>query len=138
MNLDNIGLALMTIAILQFTLIPLLADLNNSHASNPNWPGHARFHVVVQVVTTSMIGAAALFFLWSGRVEQELGICIAMILASIIIGGFFIGLFSRNIYGGEVTAPDGLAFAKIGFLDANALNFGIAMCLLISGRLMLL
>ena len=90
----QIGMAFMTIAILQYTVIPLFADLNRTHAANPEWPGHARNHLVTQVLTTSSLGACALYFLWSGRVAQELAICITMILSLAAPVPFFISSFA--------------------------------------------
>ncbi len=131
------GLILMTIGILQFTIIPLFADLNRTHAANPDWPGHARSHLVTQVLTTSALGVLALFFLWGGRVEQELGICLAMMMSAAALAPFFASALAAPLFGGRLMPVRiGLGRITLGQVEGNVLNFGLAALLIVAGRLL--
>ncbi|MGY4395462.1 hypothetical protein ACVWZA_000623 [Sphingomonas sp. UYAg733] len=129
------GYILMTVGIVQFTLIPVFADLNRSHAGNPHWPAHARFHVVAQVLTTSAIGILALVFLWGSRVSAPLGVCIAMLLSLIPLLGFFMSAAATPFFGGEISNLEGAARRMQRRVDGNVVNFAISLSLLIGGRL---
>jgi hypothetical protein len=133
------GMALMTLGILQFTIIPLFADLNRSHATNPDWPGHARNHLVTQVLTTSSLGLIALYFMWSGRVSFDLGVCIAMICSAAALAPFFISALTSPLFGGQLMpARIGLGRIHFAHIEGNALNFGVSAAMLVIGRLILL
>jgi hypothetical protein len=135
----QLGTVLMTIAILQYTVIPLFADLNRTHAANPEWPGHARNHLVTQVLTTSALGLLALFFLWGGRVNHELGICLAMLMSIAALGPFFISSIAAPLFGGQVMPMrQGLGSITIAGVEGNLANFGLSCVLLVMGRILLL
>ncbi len=134
----GLGTTFMTIAILQYTVIPLFADLNRSHATNPDWPGHARNHLVTQVLTTSSLGVLALYFLWNGRVERELGLCLAMLCSAAALIPFFVSTMFSRMFGGQLM-PARIGLGQIHFanIEGNVANFSLAALLLIAGRMLL-
>ena len=78
---------LLTLAALGFSAITIVADLNKTHASNPLWTPHARFHVVWQVLSYSGIGLIALYLIWAGGPMQTERLYLAAALAVAVYGG---------------------------------------------------
>jgi hypothetical protein len=90
---------LLTIATLGYSAIPAFFDSNNTHATNPSWTGHARFHVVWQVSSYVYIGLLALVLVWSAG--SAVGpLWIATLLAAGAYGGFWTAYVTRPIYNG--------------------------------------
>lgn len=137
MQTQTLGLVLMSIAVVQYGAVPLIADLNSTHAKNPEWPMHARFHVVTQVLTGASIAAVAMFLLWSPSIERDIGVCLATVLSLCVLGSFFVGTVFLSLYGGALRdAKSGIP--KAHGVDLNVLNFGSAVVVLVLGRLLLL
>lgn len=137
MQTDTIGLVAMTVAILQYGVVPVFADLNTTHAGNPRWTSHARFHVVTQVLTGAAIAALALYILWAPGIDRGIAVCLAATLSFCVLGAFFASAACRSLYGGTLSDPAG-GIPKAGPVDLNVLNFGSALLLLVTGRLLLL
>jgi hypothetical protein len=135
--MDILGLSIMTVGILMYGVVPLFADFNRTHAMNPSWTKHARFHVVTQVLTTTSIGLTALWLLWSPNIERNIGICIAAVLSFAVVGSFFVSAGFRNFYGGALSDAEG-GMRKFRKIDLNAVNFGASALLVLVGRLTLL
>jgi hypothetical protein len=112
---------LLTIIILGFSLIPVLADFNKTHATNPLWTGHARYHVVWQVLSYVFLAAIALYLLWA-PVDPSggIGMKLAAAIAFAIYGGFFGALFSMPLYGGRTYDDNGIQPLK-----ARSLSFDV-------------
>ena len=130
--------ALLTLVTLGYSAIPMLADFNRTHATNPSWTPHARFHVVWQVSSYLGLGAISLALIWwPGSLAIE-RLWLATGLAVAIYGGFYAALFSMKLYGGTNYDENGYPPAyktilgkRIGF-DANITVFTI-MALLVVG-----
>jgi hypothetical protein len=86
----------------------LLIDLSRTHATNPIWPGHARFHVVWQTFELTLVNALAIGLIWwSGPAARE-RFYLAAILTALPMASFFIALFARKLYGGTLHDPNGV------------------------------
>ncbi len=130
---DN-GLAriLLTIVTIGFSIVPIGADFNKTHATNPLWTPHARFHVVWQCLTALGIGIIGLMLLWNdyGFYLQQL--YLVMGFAASAYGAFFITFFAMPLYGGRAFDDNGYLPIKVGPLsiDLNVTVFGTFVILL--------
>jgi hypothetical protein len=103
---------LVTLATLGYSAITILADFNKTHASNPSWTPHARFHVVWQISSYSGFALLALALVWwpGGYALERL--YLACLFAAVVYGAFFVALATMPIYGGRTYDDNGyLPFA---------------------------
>jgi hypothetical protein len=126
---------LLTLAALGFSAITIMADLNKTHASNPLWTPHARFHVVWQVLSYSGIGLIALYLIWAGGPMQTERLYLAAALAVAIYAGFFGAVFGRPVYGGGLFDANGYkVFGPIGaWNDGYVTIFTLTSAILLAG-----
>lgn len=115
----------------------LLIDLGRSHASNPEWLRHARFHVVWQSCSTFLLSAIELgLLLIPGRLQEE-RFYLAAMLASIPMLGFFGALVTRKVFGSALSDPNGIPPAAVVLLgtkkwmDLNLVAEAVAFALLL-------
>jgi hypothetical protein len=94
-------------------LATLAIDLHRSHATNPRWPGHARFHVVWQSMNVALLSAIEIGLIWWRGPRATQRFYLAVILASVSCCGFLLALFGRRLYGGTLSDPDGIPPARI-------------------------
>jgi len=98
---------LLTLATLGYGLVTIKADFNATHATNPLWTPHARFHVVWQVLSYAGVGLIALGLIWvAGPVETE-RLYLAGALGIAMYGGFFAAMAARPAYGGVLYDENG-------------------------------
>ena len=87
---------------------PLFVDLNRTHATNPLWTGHARFHVVDQTVVMVLLAAVEVTLLWWIAPGSGLAFYLATLLTATPISGFLLATFTRGYYGGTLRDPNGM------------------------------
>jgi hypothetical protein len=118
-------------------LAPLVIDCNRTHATNPLWPGHARFHLVWQVGSSVLFGLLELALVWwRGPLVSE-RFYLAAVLALIPLLGFVAALISRSRYGGTLHDPNGIAPVKLR-LASRAVEVDLNAVLVISAIFLLL
>jgi len=94
------------------TLTPLI-DFNESHATNPLWTGHARFHLVWQVnamIITAFLSIVLLWFFYS--ITNHL---IVILLNYLWIFSFYATVLGLKLFDGELNDVNGVppVFIKI-------------------------
>ena len=127
--------ALLTLNTLGYSLGPAIADFNRTHATNPLWTPHARFHVVWQVLSYLGIGLISLWLIWTAGPAAKLWLAVA--LAAAMYAGFFATVVAMPRFGGSVADANGvppIATVNLGgkplVLDANVTVFCVQVALL--------
>jgi len=98
---------LLTLATIGYGFVTMKADFNTTHATNPAWTPHARFHVVWQILSYSAIALIALGLIWIGGPMQTERLYLASLMAFAVFGSFFLALVTRPIYGGTLYDENG-------------------------------
>jgi hypothetical protein len=98
---------LLTLTVVGYALVTIKADFNKTHATNPKWTPHARFHVVWQILSYSGVGLVALYLIWIDGPNPTEHLYLAAALSAAIYGAFFITVFSRPVFGGALYDENG-------------------------------
>jgi hypothetical protein len=89
-------------------IMPVFIDLNRTHASNPLWTGHARFHLVQQVFTLLPAAAIEVALLWCPGPLFHARFYLAALLTATPLAGFLVAAYTRPLYGGALRDPNGI------------------------------
>lgn len=88
-------------------------DLNRTHATNPLWTAHARFHVVWQTANMALLALLEVALVLFHGPFQEQRFYLAAVMAAVPMAGFFAPLIGRRIYGGALSDPNGIPPANV-------------------------
>lgn len=131
----KIGKILLTLSAIMYGIIPLFVDLNSTHAMNHEWVGHARFHVVWQILITFNLSLLSFYLTWNKKIDAALSLRLSFLVGLIVLGSFDLNGIIKNLYGGTFTDESGYKSSAIGGFDPNLIAFNVALVLLISGYL---
>ena len=141
MSLDHILIArvLLTLTTAGWAFATVIADFNKTHATNPQWTPHARFHVVWQISSYVGFGVLALALIWwPGPLALERLYLVAL-MSAIVYAAFFAALIAMPVYGGRAYDENGYQpfAAPIPIVakmwDVNVTIFSIQLILLAGG-----
>ena len=108
---------------------PIRADFNQTHATNPLWTPHARFHVVWQVLAQSGVSLIALALIWV--FPSPFTIWLAVIINFNWLVSFFATLSSMSLYDGSLKDVNGIKPFKFNLggstleIDTNLFGAGL-------------
>jgi hypothetical protein len=88
-------------------------DLGRTHATNPLWPGHARFHLVWQTAAFVWLALLEVVLVLAGGPYIDQRFYLTAILAGTPMLGFFTALIARRTYKGTLSDPNGMRPAII-------------------------
>ena len=130
---------LLTIATLGYGFVTIKADFNATHATNPLWTPHARFHVVWQITSYIGFGLLSLILIWwPGPLAVE-RLYLVAIMGAIVYAAFFVALIAMPVYGGRAYDDNGYQpFAApvplfTGRWDANITAFSVQIVIWLAG-----
>ena len=106
---DHLLLAriLFTLMTAGYAVATVIADFNATHATNPKWTPHARFHVVWQITSYVGFGLLSLVLIWwPGPLAVE-RLYLAAIMGAIVYAAFFIAVVTMPVYGGAAYDANG-------------------------------
>ena len=90
-----------------------MIDLNRTHATHPLWPGHARFHLVAQVVAGVATSAVEIALLWWPGPWQQERFMLAAFLSAAPLLGYVVAMLTRRMYRGTLSDPLGIPPVRI-------------------------
>lgn len=108
-------------------------DLNRTHAGNPRWLGHARFHVSWQVANLLVYSVVALWLVWGTGPYPQGRFLLALAITAAPCVGFVMAQCMEPLFGSTLSDPNGMppvrvrAGRRILLLDGNAIAVYLAL-----------
>ena len=115
-----------------YGLVPPINDFSTSHVLNPDWIGHARFHMVWLLVLKTFLSIFSLLLIIKKLPNEILGLRIAGIISLSVYLSFFVSTISMDLYGGTLGDGNNGVPPLLG-INTNVLVFIPLTILLIIG-----
>ncbi len=122
---------LLTIAAIQFGFIPLIVDFTETHVFHPDWPPHARFHLVWLLCLGAALSLYIIYTIWIRSKQHPEALRQSSLIGCIVLSAFFVAAIFKSVYGGSLT--DLKEPLKVFGIDGNVFSFSIASLFQILG-----
>ena len=139
--MQTLARILLTLTILGYAVVTIKADFNKTHATNPDWTPHARFHVVWQILSYAGVGLIALYLIGVDGPRPLERLYLAAAISAAIYGAFFAAVFARPMFGGALYDNNGYPPFKppVGPAhwrwDVNVTAFTVLSAIMVAGLL---
>ncbi|MBX9651156.1 MAG: hypothetical protein K2X57_29310 [Xanthobacteraceae bacterium] len=77
------GRIVMSVIAIGTVVLPFLADWNETHIYNPEWPPHAKFHNAQTMSIAVLLGIAGLAFLWRDTDRTRVGLSAGWVMIAL-------------------------------------------------------
>lgn len=126
-----VGKALCILSAVTYGLLTGLIDIIDPyHLQNPDWPGHARFHLLWQISAGALGALASIYLFWTSTPRTLERVRAGAFLGAIHLGGFVMAAAFKSAAGAAFDA-DGRVL--LGFLPPNMLHLSVSAALLFAG-----
>lgn len=126
---------LLTVAAIQYGVIPVIVDLTDTHVFHADWPAHARFHMVWLLVLGSSVAAYVTSLLWVFGKNKTTSLRHAALVGCLPLFGFFVSAALMGQYGGSLSDLEHPILVM--GLDGNVVSFTVAACLQVIGTVLM-
>lgn len=119
-----------------YGVLPVIADLGPTHVFHPEWPGHARLHLVWHIALTASLAILALYLCLTSSASDPKRLLVAGWIGVCVTGSFWIAGATSGLYGGLFGDPN-VQLNALGF-PPNLIVFGAEFASLAIGLLVVL
>ena len=116
---------LISVVTLIYGIVPIIADVNETHLLNPEWSAHARVHGAWFLFFGGAMAVMSLFFIW-----VKDWIYIPCFVGLMFATGFWVAFLTAPLYGGSLTDPNAMETKVLG-LEGNVFTFSLVTAVLL-------
>ncbi|MDP6437042.1 MAG: hypothetical protein QGG46_07400 [Gammaproteobacteria bacterium] len=112
----------MTVLWILVAVGPIAADFNATHLFNPDWPPHARFHMMTVFTSAVAIALFGLYTCWGPAKSRLDSLRLGAILGTVYTISLLVAAFTMPMYGGSLYWID-TKLRPISITDENLIVF---------------